>query len=81
MSFWHFFFAPNGQPFYTGNVYGNIVAWVICGGLAITWSARRFIKWNRRRERLEQSRHEERIMELHRLHSKIDKVHEHLGIK
>lgn len=81
MSFYHFFFQPTNGPWYTGGVWGNMVAWVICGTIAGIWTARKLIKWNHKRERTEQAHHEERIMELHRLHAKIDKVHTKLGIK
>lgn len=40
----------------------------------------KLIKWNRKRERTEHARHVDRMTELHRLHAKIDKVHEKLGI-
>jgi hypothetical protein len=36
--FWRFFFAPHGAPFYTGNVWGNVVAVVPCGILAFLWA-------------------------------------------
>lgn len=81
MNFWRFFFQPNHAPWYTGNIWGNMVAWVICGLVAVIWARRKLIKWNRKREKTEQVRHEERIMELHRLHKKVDAVHKHLKIK
>jgi hypothetical protein len=36
--FWQFFFAPPAGPWYTGNVYGNVVAVVPCGVLAWLWA-------------------------------------------
>jgi hypothetical protein len=27
--FWHYFFLPVGQPWYTGNVWGNQLQWTI----------------------------------------------------
>ncbi len=45
-SFWHFFFEPQGHPFYEGNVYGNIVA-IIPSAIIISiagyiWSKTKF---------------------------------------
>lgn len=36
--FWQFFFQPPAAPWYTGNVYGNIVAVIPCGVLAWLWA-------------------------------------------
>jgi len=38
--FWHFFFAPPGQDWFTGNVWGNVVAIIplgVLGFIAFWW--------------------------------------------
>lgn len=40
-----------------GSVWSNMIAWVICGGLAGLWSVRKFIKWNHKREEKDEERH------------------------
>jgi hypothetical protein len=59
IQFWHFFFAPIGQSWYTGNVWGNMVAWVICGVIAIVWARRKLIKWHKANLKRENERHED----------------------
>lgn len=58
-NFYHFFFQPTVGPWYTGNVWGNMVAWVICGFIAIIWGRRKFIKWDKRRKEHAEQLHEE----------------------
>lgn len=64
--FWEFFFAPVGQPWYEGNVWGNVVAIVPCGIIGLVWASLRI-------GRLERS-----LVELHRKH---DALREQLGAK
>lgn len=72
---YHIFFAPNGQPWETGSVWSNMVAWVICGIIAIVWARRKLIKWDRHREAVDQERHED--MKAHISHEH-DKSRKHL---
>ena len=79
MNFYHFFFYPSTGPWYSGNVWGNMVAWVICGVIAVLWGRRKFIKWNRKRERVDQERHEDMKRHITKKHEElkahITKVH------
>lgn len=59
MNFWNFFFDPKSGPWFTGNIWGNMVAWVICGVIAVLWARRKLIKWDRKRKVREEERHEE----------------------
>jgi hypothetical protein len=59
MNFWHFFFQPTTGPWYTGNVWGNMVAWVICGVFAIIWGRRKIIKWDKKRKADDERRHQD----------------------
>jgi len=59
VNFYHFFFQPTTGPFYTGNVWGNMVAWVICGVIAIAWGRRKLVKWDKKREAEHERRHQD----------------------
>jgi hypothetical protein len=78
VNFWNFFFQPSTGPWYTGNVWGNMVAWVICGILAIAWGRRKLIKWDKARKVREEERHQEikEHINVHmaKLHKKIGKI-------
>jgi hypothetical protein len=36
-------FAPAHEPWYHGNIYGNMWAWILCGALAAMWIRAKFI--------------------------------------
>ena len=59
LNFYHFYFVPTSGPWYTGAVWGNMVAWVICGALAFIWGRRKFVKWDRRRKEENERAHQE----------------------
>ena len=59
MNFYHFFFQPTTGAWYTGAIWGNMVAWVICGVIAIAWGRRKLIKWDKKRKAREEERHQE----------------------
>lgn len=59
IQFWHFFFQPTSGAWYTGNVWGNMVAWVICGVFAFIYGRRKIIKWHKANIKREQERHED----------------------
>jgi hypothetical protein len=70
-SFYHFFFQPTAGSWYTGNVWGNMVAWVICGVVAILWGRRKFIRWDDKRKKLDSERHAEHIALLNKHHKEL----------
>jgi hypothetical protein len=62
------------------DVQGNLEASVIWGTPAAIGFLWRSEVRHRRRERAEQARHEERIAYLDAIDSKVDQLHQHLGI-
>ena len=76
--FWHFFFAPTGQPWYQGNVYGNIVALVPCaflgGFFGWLWSKTKYWPLNLIHAKLD-SLHERHDTHDRRLHELAQSMH------
>ena len=66
--FVHFMFAPHGQPWYTGGIWGNIVASVITGAAVFLYAHLQFKKHKKQRD----LNHIEVTNLLASLHNKID---------
>jgi hypothetical protein len=84
-NWYHIIIAPRGQSIWNGSLWSNMYAWLICGILAILWGRRKFIKWNHKREAIDEARHNQHMNLLKKQHQEqmehISKIHKHLGIK
>lgn len=63
---WEFFFAPKGAPWYTGNVWGNVVAVIPLGVGGYLWSKTKFWPLNLLHGKLDHLVEQHRLAREHR---------------
>lgn len=87
VDFWKFFFAPDNGPWFTGNVWGNVVAMIPCGiigGLIGTfWAKSKYWPFKLLHKKLDRlhERHDEHAADIeHVLHvlEDLHARHDHL---